>query len=60
MPYPEANTLAQQLTDTLWRISLEAVQASPLIDLVERVQTWFDAAPMGAPALVPPFMLDIR
>jgi protease-4 len=60
MPYPEANTLAQQLTDTLWRISLEAVQVSPLIDLVERVQTWFDAAPMGAPALVPPFMLDIR
>ena len=60
MPYPEAGTLAQQLTDTLRRISLEVVQDSPLKNLAERVQIWFDAAPVGAPALVPPFAFDIK
>ena len=60
IPYPEADTLAQQLTDTLRRISLEVVQDSPLQNLAERVQVWFDAAPVGAPALVPPFAFDIK
>ena len=60
MPYPEADTLVQQLTDTLRRISLEVVQDSPLQNLAERVQVWFDAAPVGAPALVPPFAFDIK
>jgi len=60
MPYPEAGSLAHQLTDTLRRISLEAVQDSPLQNLAGRVQVWFDAAPVGAPALVPPFVFDIR
>jgi len=60
IPYPEAGTLAQQLTDTWRRISLEVVQDSPLKDLAERVQIWFDATPVGAPVLVPPFVFDIR
>jgi len=60
MPYPEAGTLAQQLTDTLRRISLEVVQDSPLQNFAERVQIWFDAVPVGAPALVPPFAFDIK
>jgi len=60
IPYPEVDSLTAQLTDTLRRISLEAVADSPLNDLAERVQTWFDAAPLGAPVLVPPFVFDIR
>jgi protease-4 len=60
IPYPEADTLAQQLTDTLRQISLEVAQDSPLKDLADRMQTWLDAAPVGAPALVPPFVFDIR
>jgi protease-4 len=60
MPYPEAGTLAQQLADTLRRISLGVVQDSPLKELAEQMQTWLDATPMGAPALVPPFVFDIR
>jgi len=60
VPYPEVGTLAEQLTDTLWRVSLEATSASPLKGLAERVQTWFEAAPVEAPALVPPFAFDIR
>jgi protease-4 len=60
MPYPEIETLAQQVTDTLRRISLEVAQGSPLQDLAERMPIWFDAAPVGAPALVPPFAFDIR
>ncbi len=60
VPYPEAGSLFDQLTDTLRRVSLEAVPASSLKGLAERMQTWFEAAPVEAPALVPPFAFDIR
>ena len=60
IPYPELDSLTAQLTDTLRRISLEVVPDSPLKGLAERVQTWLDAAPVGAPVLVPPFVFDIR
>jgi len=60
IPYPEDDSLIAQLTDTLRRVSLEIVPDSPLKGLAERVQAWFDAAPVGAPALVPPFVFDIR
>jgi protease-4 len=60
IPYPEVGSLTEQLADTLRQISLEVVPDSPLQDIAERVQTWFDAAPVGAPALVPPFVFDIR
>ena len=60
IPYPEDDSLTAQLTDTLRRVSLEIVPDSPLKGLAERVQAWFDAAPVGAPALVPPFVFDIR
>jgi protease-4 len=60
VPYPEAGSLVDQLADTLRRVSLEAIPASSLKGLAERVQTWFEAAPVEAPALVPPFAFDIR
>ncbi|MBW2576920.1 MAG: signal peptide peptidase SppA [Deltaproteobacteria bacterium] len=60
VPYPEAGSLFDQLTDTLRRVSLEAVPTSSLKGLAERMQTWFEAAPVEAPALVPPFAFDIR
>ena len=60
VPYPEMGSLADQVTDTLRRVSLEAIPASSLEGLAERLQTWFEAAPVEAPALVPPFAFDIR
>jgi protease-4 len=60
VPYPEVGSLADQLADTLRRVSLEAKPASSLEGLAERLQTWFEAAPVEAPALVPPFVFDIR
>jgi ClpP class serine protease len=60
IPYPEDDSLTAQLADTLRRVSLAAVADSPLKGLAERVQTWFDAAPVGGPVLVPPFVFDIR
>jgi protease-4 len=60
VPYPEAGSLVDQLADTLRRISLQAIPASSLMGLAERVQSWFEAAPLEAPALVPPFAFEIR
>lgn len=60
IPYPDVDSLTEQLIDTLRQISLEVVLDSPLNSLAERAQTWFDAVPAGAPVLVPPFVLDIR
>jgi ClpP class serine protease len=60
IPYPETGSLAEQLADTLRRISLEVALDSPLKGLAERLQSGFDAAPVGAPVLVPPFVFDIR
>jgi protease-4 len=60
IPYPETGSLVEQLADTLRRISLEVALDSPLKGLAERLQSGFDAAPVGAPVLVPPFVFDIR
>ena len=60
IPYPDVDSLTEQLTDTLRQISLEVVLDSPLNSLAARAQTWFDAVPVGAPVLVPPFVVDIR
>jgi len=60
IPYPETGTIADQLADALRRVSAEAVSASTLQDLTERLRTWLEAAPLETPALVPPFALDIR
>ncbi len=58
--YPETDSLADQVADTLRRVSLEAVPNSPLSDLAQRAQIWFDATPVGAPVLVLPFEFEIR
>jgi protease-4 len=60
VPYPETDSLTEQLTDTLRRISLEVVPDSPFKGLAERVQAWLESAPVGAPVLVPPFVFDIK
>ena len=60
VPYPKVGSLAEQLTDTLRRISLEVIPDSPLKGLAGRVQAWIEAVPAGEPALVPPFVFDIR
>jgi len=60
VPYPDVESLTQQLTDTLRWVSLEAVPDSPLNSLAERLQAWLDAAPVESPLLVPPFAIDIR
>jgi len=58
--YPDTDSFTDQVADTLRRISLEAIPNSPLSDLAQRAQIWFDATPVGAPVLVPPFAFEIR
>ncbi len=60
VPYPEVDSIAEQLTDALRRISLRAIPQTPITGLAERVQTWFEEAPVESPALIPPFAFEIR
>ena len=59
-PYPPPGSLADQLTETLRQIALQAVPSVSLPGLAGRMQDWLAAAPVDVPALVPPFVLDIR
>ena len=59
-PYPPPGSLADQLSETLRRIAAQAVPSLSLPGLAGRMQEWLAAAPVGVPALIPPFVLDIR
>jgi protease-4 len=59
-PYPPPGSLADQLSETLRRIALRAVPSLSLPGLAGQIQDRLATVPVGVPALVPPFVLDIR
>ncbi len=60
VPYPEPGSLTDQISETLSRVAMDAIPKTSLPGIAGRVQDWLETAPVGAPALVPPFVLDIR
>lgn len=60
VPYPEPGSLTDQISETLSRVAVDAIPKTSLPGIAGRVQDWLETAPVGAPALVPPFVLDIR
>ncbi|HXV35935.1 MAG TPA: signal peptide peptidase SppA [Myxococcota bacterium] len=65
VPYPQLDSLADQLGDLLHRASVAAWPAASLPGVAGRIQVGIEAAlleaaPLEAPALVPPFAFDIR
>jgi protease-4 len=60
VPYPEPGSLTDQISETLSRVAVDAIPKTSLPGIAGRVQDWLETAPIGAPALVPPFVLDIR
>ncbi len=59
-PYPPPGSLADQLSEILRGVALRAVPSLSLPGLAGRIQDWLVAVPVGVPALIPPFVLDIR
>jgi hypothetical protein len=60
VPYPPPGSLFEQIDETLRRVSVELWPSASLPGIAGRVQDWFESAPLGAPALIPPFVVDIR
>ena len=58
--YPPPGSLADQLSEMLRGAALRAVPSLSLPGLAGRIQDWLVAVPVGVPALIPPFVLDIR
>jgi protease-4 len=60
LPYPPPGSFADQLSELLRGVALQAVPSVSLPGLAGRLQDWLAAVPTGVPALVPPFVLEIR
>ncbi len=60
VPYPPPGSLADQLSELLRGVALQAVPSVSWPGLAGRMQEWLAAVPAGGPTLVPPFVLDIR
>jgi protease-4 len=58
--YPPPGSLVDQLSQAFQGSVQEWVPSTSLPAVAEVVQDWIESASLGAPALVPPFVLDIR
>jgi protease-4 len=57
VPYPAPKTIAEQLDETFRQMS---ARADPLAGALDRAEPWLDAIRAGSPALLPPFIPQIR
>jgi len=60
VPYPAPRSLAEELTETLRRVAVQAAPRLQLPGVVRRLEPLLSALPRGAPLLVPPFVVEIR
>ena len=57
IPYPAPKTIAEQLDETLRNLT---ARAQPLGGALGHIEPWLEALRAGAPALLPPFIPQIR
>ncbi len=60
IPYPQAKSLAEQIDDALRGIAVSTVPELPLPRVIRSLEAWLATVPAGAPALIPPFLTEIR
>ncbi len=60
VPYPAPRSLAEELTEMLRRVAVQAAPQLQLPGVVRRLEPLLSALPRGAPLLVPPFVVEIR
>jgi protease-4 len=60
IPYPPPKALAEQLSEALRRVAVFPAPAVPLPRLARVAVDWLASAPIDAPALLPPFVFEIR
>ena len=58
--YPQPKSLAEQIDDALRGIAASSAPELPLPDSARKLLAWLVAVPEGAPALLPPFFVEIR
>ncbi len=60
VPFPEPQSLAEQLADLSLVLASAIALPTPWDELARRWEPWLAVAASGGPALLPPFPLDIR
>ena len=60
VPYPPPGSFTQQLAEAMGRVAIQATPRVSLPGIARRLQDLLLSAPLAAPALVPPFVVDIR
>jgi len=67
VPYPRPQPLAAQLNEVMRGVAASSAisggflgTALPMPRLVQAAVAWLESAPMGGPALLPPFVFDIH
>jgi protease-4 len=58
--YPQPQSLAEQIDEALRGIAASSAPQLPLPAFARDLLAWLVAAPEGAPALLPPFFVEIR
>ncbi|MDH3212626.1 MAG: signal peptide peptidase SppA [Myxococcales bacterium] len=58
--FPQPMSLAEQIDDLLRGIAASAGPELPLPRVARSILAWLESVPEGAPALVPPFIVEIR
>jgi protease-4 len=58
--YPQPKSLAEQIDDALRGIAASSAPELPLPGIARNLLAWLVAVPEGAPALLPPFFVEIR
>jgi protease-4 len=60
VPYPPPKSLAEELNEALRRVAIRAAPELPLSGVADRLRRWLASVPFDAPALLPPFVVEIR
>jgi len=60
VPYPAPKSLAEEVAETLRQVAVQAAPQLQLPGVVRRLEPLLSALPLGAPLLVPPFVVEIH
>ena len=60
VPFPPPGSLAEQFVEAIDRVAVRIVPDALLPGVAGQMQQWLEAAPWREPAVIAPFVFDIR